>query len=50
MQCLQKTIFSCAQLLCTYEEKIEIQTAGMYNKHIRISKINFLKPPATIRI
>ncbi len=41
-QPLQKTIFSCAQLLSTYEEKTEIQTAGMYNKHTKISKTYFL--------
>ncbi len=43
LQCLQKTVFSCTQLLCTYEEKIEIQTTEMYNKHTKISKTNFLK-------
>ncbi len=31
MQCLQKSKFSCAQLLYKYEEKIEIQNTEMYN-------------------
>ncbi len=38
-----KKIFSCAPLLCTYEEKIKIQTTGIYNKHTEILKTNFLK-------
>ncbi len=42
MQCLQKTIFSCAQLLCTYEEEIKIQTTEM-KKHTKILKTNFLR-------
>ncbi len=42
MQCLRKTILSCAQLSYTYEEKTEVQTIGMYNKHTKISKTNFL--------
>ncbi len=39
---LQKTMFSCALLLYTYKEKIEIQTIEMYNEYTKISKTNFL--------
>ncbi len=32
---LRKTIFSCAYLLCGFEEKIEVQTIEMYKEHTK---------------
>ncbi len=39
---LYTIIFSCAYVLHTYEEKIEIQTTEMYNEHNKILKTYFL--------
>ncbi len=39
----KNNIFLRSIVICTYKEKIEIQTTGMYNKHTKILKTNFLK-------